>query len=58
MSASALGSQRPRNEHNRQLSLDPKPIGPSARLSPPSGYFSLSRAADVQAWVTSRMNFA
>lgn len=56
MTAAALGSQRPRNEHNRRLSLDP--IGPSARLSAPSGYFSLSRAADVQAWVTSRMNFA
>ena len=58
ITASALASRRPRSEHGRQLCLDAELIGPSARLYARSGYFSMSRAADVQAWVTSRMNFA
>ena len=41
----------------QRIALD-RTLGPSARAVAASGYFSMSRAAEVQASVTSRMNFA
>jgi hypothetical protein len=58
ITASALGSGARRGSTVASSSSNPELIGPSRRLSTPSGYFSMSRAADVQVWVTSRMNFA